>query len=537
MALSTTAAIPSHFLSQVSYCPPPMAYPYQDPGFYSPLHAHISDAPDKAEDDNHCEHPEKDGGEQDSHNDEAEKASSGATCWGIKQTLYLVPPQFTKSNTSVGNGRDDKSVNASNNVPNSENNKDDEPGDASSDVPTGEDDHDHDKSDDASSDTADAEDDDDEDKDGGNTSSDAPNSEGDDDKDNEAREGKSSDVELNIDHNSSNMLIMEDNNSNDGKATVMAQEPLGEDKEYEHSGSSPHDVPDPSFILRSSAKHQIKLIPQASNVMKVYAAIRAISPFSIDFMQVGLSTVQLPDLEHRKISWEPSTPTEPYEPGNSPHMLSLCFQNEAEDDPIVITIPLVDLHEDPFAPLTGVHVYLLGVASGQEEALSEDFGLQTQRHCQASSITSIDTEDDNGTEDAEDYNKGKLEKQPLKVQEPKPEQPPCSAQKVIDAGIEVLSAVRQALANLAEVSEAYVQKGDRQDIWQLFTSYFHEHTDEMIELAKPNILDGVECAFNTVAGLCYPTFKAKYPDGKYSEILFTYEGLCKLTEHEKMVHT
>ncbi|KAF9489153.1 hypothetical protein BDN71DRAFT_1512407 [Pleurotus eryngii] len=295
----------------------------------------------------------------------------------------------------------------------------------------------------------------------------------------------------------------------------------------QHSGGGPCDVPNPSFTLRSSAKRPIKLMPQATNVMTVYAAICAIPLSPIDYTQVDLSTVQLPVLGQGQVIWEPDLPTKPYDPSNSPHMLSLHFQNKAEDDLDAIAIPLTDLYEDPFAPHAGVHDYLLSVAS-RENKKPEDFGLQPQKCSWVPSITSIEAEGDSSAENGKDCNKDDLRKQTSKVQNPELGQLPCSAQEVLDACIDMLGS-RWDQAN-------GTARGDGQDIWQLFTSYFHEHVDEMIELANPIIPDGVERSSNTVAGLCYPAFKAKYPNGKYREILIAYEDIRKLTGHSKTMH-
>lgn len=56
------------------------------------------------------------------------------------------------------------------------------------------------------------------------------------------------------------------------------------------------------------------------------------------------------------------------------------------------------------------------------------------------------------------------------------------------------------------------------------------------ELTSFNVADGVERSSNTVAGLCYPAFKAKYPNGKHREILIAYEDLRKLTGRSKTMH-
>ncbi|KAF9488816.1 hypothetical protein BDN71DRAFT_1533580 [Pleurotus eryngii] len=579
-----------------------MAYPYQDLGFLSPLHTHISDAPDKAEDNNCSEHPSEDG-EQDGHDDETGEASNNEA-------------GDLRSDATNGNGGDDEDEeveDTSSDAANAEggDNEDEEARDPSSDMADAEGDDDEDEeardpSSDAAnaeeetgdprSDAADAEGDDDEVDEAGDSSSDTPNDEG--DNDNETGEGKGSDAEQN---NSSDMSITEDDgsDSNGSKALVVVQDQLGADDEYEvpsnqliddsileeamaqfdgqatsqlndapvasqhsdgdscdlpdpsatqlnalttndvpvapqHSGSGPRDVPGLSFILCSSAKHPIKLTPQATNVMKVYAAICAIPLSPIDYMQAGLSTVQLPDLGQGQVIWKPDPPTKPYDPSNSPHMLSLHFQNDAKDDLDTIAVPLTDLYKNPFAPHAGVHNYLLSVAS-RENKKPKDFGLQPQKHSQVPSITSIEAvsyqnrgsrpknvtaEGDDSAEDGENCNKDNLRKQPSKVQNPEPGQLPCSAQEVLDAGIDMLGSVR----------------GDGQDIWWLFTSYFHEHVDKMIKLANPSISDSVERASNTVASLCYPAFKAKYPDGKYREILIAYEDIRKLTGHSKMMH-
>ncbi|KAF9486701.1 hypothetical protein BDN71DRAFT_1514722, partial [Pleurotus eryngii] len=452
-----------------------MAYPYQGLDFSSPLHAHISDAPDEVEDDKRSEHPGEDG-EQDGHDVETGEASSGAPAGEGEEAGDV------SSDAADGDGDEDE---------------DEDAGDPSSDAAVAEGDDDEDEARDPSSDAApssdtavaaDADGDDDAEEVAGDPSSDVADAEGDDDNEDEVGEGEGSDAEPN---SGGDMSITEDDgsDSNASEAPVMAQDHLGADDEYEvpadqliddrmleeamaqfdgqavsqvdtfpegdvpvasqpsggdsrdvldpsddvpvasqHGGGGPRDVPDPSFILRSAAKRQIKLTPQAPNVMKVYAAIRAIPPSPIDFTEAGPSTVRLPDLEQGEISWEPSPPTKPYDPSNSPHVLSLRFQNGAGDDPDAIAIPLADLHEDPFAPLAGVHDYLLSVAASENKK-PEDFGLQPRKRGRGPSVTDIEAEGDDIAEDSEDYDEDDLRKQASKVQNPEPGRPPRSAQE------------------------------------------------------------------------------------------------------------
>ncbi|KAJ8692507.1 hypothetical protein PTI98_009812 [Pleurotus ostreatus] len=314
-------------------------------------------------------------------------------------------------------------------------------------------------------------------------------------------------------------------------------------------GGGQRDPMDPRDIITDGRKRAIKLTPRATRTTYVSAAERGPGveippmededesdrpPQSPSPTRAGRPLPSLEPLEHGELH---------YSDGSDGPVLSLRIENMAKDDPEhdVYKIPMTDIREKPSAGLPSVAQYLIHRSQGQN-VKPADYGITTP--VRGSTYRTADEIDDDGdganAAEFDHYDIHQLPSTPL------PGRPLAVALDVVDCGLKLLSSVRSSLANLAGVSESFIQarwdkqkgktgKGVGQGRWRTFLRYYHGRPDAIMEQTGVTLAEGEEKWSNAVAARCYEKFKELFPE-THQDILDHLTGLVELERQGQTVH-
>ncbi|KAF4598696.1 hypothetical protein EYR38_007104 [Pleurotus pulmonarius] len=359
------------------------------------------------------------------------------------------------------------------------------------------------------------------------------------------------DEESNGDDHEPSDFADEDGEGEDGEdgedADAVGDTDIEEDDAAQYGGGK-RDTLDPNDILEDGVKRAIKLTPRATRTTQASAAQRdpigripalqldqdgqeiMSPPPSPSPQRPRLSSPSLEPLEHGEVHWSD---------GSNGPVISLHINNTAEDDPEhgVYKLPIADIREKPESGLLAVSRYLLDHVAGSKNDPA-DYGIILPKGS-TSHRTADEIDDEREAQPEEEYDVNQLSPR-------RPGRLLTQTLDMVDCGIGLLQPIRRSLAELAGVSENFIQarwdkktggtgKGLGQARWRTWVRYYHTKPSIIMDRTEVTLQEGEEKWHNSVASRCYERFKQLFPD-THADIIDNLTALAELERQPQTVH-